>query len=519
MDPTSESPPTELEILRAVVDRLDLGVFVKDTQDDYRFVLWNAEMERLFQAPRTAILGKTDFDLFAPAEAGYFRSTDRAVMAAGNVVDIPQEQVSTPSGPIHAHTVKHPIVVPGQRQLLIGFLKDISHWVRENELARQRQFEAEAASHAKSQFLANVSHELRTPLTAILGFCDETIAGELTPDEQQQAMGAIQRNARYLLQLINDLLDLRRAEEGELQLECQHCDIDGLLTSVRETIEPMASPKGLELRVRLAPKLPTSIVTDPLRLRQILVNLLANAIKFTAAGHVSLELQLAAADGSLLQIDVRDTGVGMTAAQAANLFRPFGQADASTSRQFGGSGLGLLVSRNLARCMGGDLELVATVPGQGSHFRARVRLAETGAAACHVPTRETRQDRLGARVLVAEDTRDNQLLLRRLLQRWGCEVTVVDDGRAAVDTALAATTGERPFDLILMDLQMPVLDGLAATRELRTARCEVPIVALTANTMRGDDQRSLAAGCNAHQAKPIDRAALHATLRRLLNKH
>jgi CheY-like chemotaxis protein len=302
--------------------------------------------------------------------------------------------------------------------------------------------------------------------------------------------------------------------------------------------------------VEHASPLPATVETDPTRLRQILVNLIGNAIKFTERGSVRVVLGLAEPrppDRPLLQIDVIDTGIGLSPAQLANLFQPFCQADSSTSRKYGGTGLGLAISRRLANKLGGDVCVVASAPGRGTHFRASVgtgpldgvplrgagATASTGtpadparpaAVADSAPSPDSRanparaEERLECRILLAEDGPDNQRLISYVLRKAGARVTTAENGQCAVEQVLAARRGGEAFDAVLMDMQMPVMDGYEATKTLRHAGYQGPIIALTAHAMSQDRQRCLAAGCDEYASKPIDRAALLAVIRRCLER-
>ncbi len=403
---------------------------------------------------------------------------------------------------------------------------------RANELA----VKAEIANVSKSQFLANMSHEIRTPMTAIIGFCEAAIENcparcDFGRTELRQLLQIAVRNGEYLLTLINDILDLSKIEAGKLaieQMECRPCE---LLAEIESLMRPRASGKGLALGIEYAGPIPERIRTDPVRLRQVLINLLANAVKFTERGTVRLTTRLVRSPSAepRLQFDIVDTGIGMTAEQAAGLFQPFSQADSSTTRRFGGSGLGLVISKRLAQALGGDVVIVSTAPGAGSHFRATIAtgpldgvpMLEHPAYAQRIAPssdsqRQAAPPRIECRLLVAEDGPDNQRLIAYLLRRAGADVTLVENGQQAVEAALAARDAGRPFDVILIDMQMPVMDGFAATRALRAAGYTGPIIALTAHAMAGDRERCLAAGCDDYTTKPIQRAVLLDTITRHL---
>ncbi len=390
---------------------------------------------------------------------------------------------------------------------------------------------AERATQAKSEFLANMSHEIRTPMTAILGFTD-LLAGTLNTPDHLEAVEIIRRNSNYLLALIDDILDLSKIEAGKLHVERIRCSPTGLLADVIALMQVRAAAKSIPLTLEYDGPCPETIVTDPTRLRQILVNLIGNAVKFTEVGEVRVVVRLveAASPAPRLLCEVIDTGIGMAPEQVARLFQPFHQADASTSRRFGGTGLGLAISRRLAGLLGGDIA-VQSEPGRGSRFSvtvdtgslAGIALIERPVQGHAVATPTGASPReigppapLNCRVLLAEDGYDNQRLVAFLLQKAGVQVTIAENGLAAMEMLLTPVPGEtpsaaassEPFDVILMDMQMPVMDGYTATRQLRANGCKVPIVALTAHAMADDRQCCLDAGCDDYLAKPFDRTTL-----------
>ncbi len=401
----------------------------------------------------------------------------------------------------------------------------LSEQVRQQQIRlREAADRAEQASKAKSEFLANMSHEIRTPMTAILGYADLLdLDDELLRDPRQvrMAVRTIRCHGKHLLSIINDILDMSKIEAGKLVIERIVIDPVEIIDEVASLMRPRAIEKGIPLLVEYVSTVPETIVSDPTRLRQILVNLTGNAIKFTDSGSVTIRVSTTTPDETL-QIDVIDTGVGMTPEQLAHVskFDAFNQADGSTTRKFGGTGLGLRISNSLATMLGGAIK-IASIYGEGCTFSltvatgclSNVRMREPGQpelpsakekprVACPVklPTGGSLQ---GVRVLLAEDGVDNQRLITHLLKRAGAEVTVAANGREAVETAFAARAAGEPFALILMDMQMPVMDGYDATRRLRSNDYTGPVIALTAHAMAGDCQKCLDAGCDAYLSKPI----------------
>ena len=392
--------------------------------------------------------------------------------------------------------------------------------------------EADGASRQKSGFLANMSHEIRTPLNAILGYSELLRDdGDLrrAPDSRIQTLDAIQHNGRHLLAIIDEILDLTKIEAGRMSIEKMDCSPIEIVREVVAQLRIRAQGKGLELHARCDGPIPETVHTDPTRLRQILVNLVGNAIKFTDHGRVEIVLRMQEQPQEQpprLAMVVQDSGIGMTPAQVANLFQPFRQADASMSRKYGGTGLGLSISKGLAEMLGGSLH-ADSVPGRGSRFVATIEtgpLAKTKLVAdvafewgTIAPRRsEPGPSPLQGRILIADDGQDNQRILTLHLKRAGAVLDNAGNGRIAVDKVMAAVEAGQPFDLILMDMQMPELDGYGATRELRERGILTPILAITAHAMSGDREQCLEVGCNEYLTKPIDRATLVSTCSRWL---
>jgi CheY-like chemotaxis protein len=390
----------------------------------------------------------------------------------------------------------------------------LAYWLnrRTRQLAAARRV-AEVANASKSQFLANMSHEIRTPMTAILGYAD-LLRDHVPAGEPREFVDIVRRNGDHLLTLLNDILDLSKLEMGKLEVESVATPLREFVEEIGSLMRVRAEAKGVRLETRPAPDLPALVHTDPVRLRQILVNLIGNAIKFTDRGEVGLAIAWDPVGGNL-RFDVSDTGIGMDDATVARLFKPFAQGDSSTSRRFGGTGLGLSISRRLANLLGGDIA-VRSVQGRGSTFSLTIAagtLPADGVATPVTAAREAETDRahaaeLPGRVLLVEDGADNRRLISVVLERAGLSVATAVDGRAGSDEALAAAARGEPYDLVLMDIQMPEMDGYQATRRLRAAGYRGPIVALTAHAMGADVARCREAGCDDVATKPIKRAQL-----------
>jgi signal transduction histidine kinase/ActR/RegA family two-component response regulator len=380
---------------------------------------------------------------------------------------------------------------------------------------------AEKASRAKSEFVSRMSHELRTPLNAILGF-GELLGAEELSHSQMNYVGLINSSGKHLMDLINAVLDHAKIEAGGLSLEHIAFDLAATVAEVNAIVAPRASAKGLAYDTTVSPQLPQWVAGDPTRLRQILINLLINAIKFTERGTV--DLRVAAEDGKL-HFAVRDSGMGMDPQALARLFQPFSQGDDSITRKFGGTGLGLLISRELILAMGGDIH-VESAPGAGTCFwfwlplqaveppvaQPQVGPAVPGPAAAHAPVAEA----VGGKVLLVDDNHVNQKLAGAMLQRLGLAFDLASNGVHAVERV-----AHHPYAVVLMDMEMPEMDGVTATRRIREREgllelARVPIVAMTANAMQEDRQRCLDAGMDGYISKPVNLNALQTELRRVM---
>ncbi|GJM43827.1 MAG: hypothetical protein DHS20C21_06690 [Gemmatimonadota bacterium] len=398
--------------------------------------------------------------------------------------------------------------------------------MRELEIAMER---VEAASQAKSAFLANVSHEIRTPLTAILGYADEILRDDLPPAERREAAHIIRRNGDFLLRIVNDLLDLSKIEAGGLEIERVRFSPFQLIDDVECSFRAVARERALEWSSAVVGSLPETIESDPTRVRQVLVNLVGNALKFTERGSVGVRVQLREEAGAepMLCFQVTDTGIGMTPDEIARIFQPFTQADGSTTRRFGGTGLGLTICERLVHRLGGDIH-VQSRPGEGSTFTFAIPIGsqegvprstaeEAQAQRRATPTAAPVKERTlpACHLLLADDNPVNLRLISRILERMGARVTTAATGAEAVSVAWQEGRNGRAVDLILMDLQMPDLDGWDAVTQLRDAGWPGPIVALTGNALPEERKRCLASGFDGFMTKPIRRAELHA----LLNEH
>lgn len=403
--------------------------------------------------------------------------------------------------------------------LIVGsfIAKRVTHLVtvKNKELASKNTeleaawFEAANATHAKSKFLASMSHEIRTPLTSIIGFAETLGDSSNDPEEFMYAAESIKRSGNHLHQIINDVLDISKIEAGQIELEMMEASPTAILAEVTTMMEEKVKKKGLKLRTNYYFPLPRLIITDPTRLRQILLNLLGNAIKFTSQGIVCINAYYSQNE-RMMKFEVSDTGIGMTEEGLEHVFEPFSQADKSTTRKFGGTGLGLSISKQIAEKMGGTIVCDSKL-GVGSTFTATISIGDIAGPELIYESKEIaeltaneqvihqRHNKYSGKVLLAEDTEENQQLISLHLRKSGIDINVVSNGEEAVNAAL-----KQDYDLILMDLQMPVLNGLEAIRMLRNANYEKPIVALTAATSVSDRETCKEAGADNFISKPIN---------------
>ncbi len=405
----------------------------------------------------------------------------------------------------------------GKVMSVSSIVQDITQRKQTEKRLKQSEAAALAANRSKSEFLANMSHEIRTPMAAILGYAD-VLLGHLKDPDNRSCVLIMKRNGEYLLELINDILDLSRIEAGKLAVETEPCLLPKLVADIQSLMQVRAEEKKIKFDVQFAGKVPHEFHTDPTRLRQVLINLIGNAIKFTDEGEVCLRVKFVAdTDPPIVEFAITDTGIGISEEQQDRLFRPFAQGDSSVTRRYGGSGLGLAISQRLVEMLGGEMDLTSEL-GDGATFYVRLPLDSIDKIELVKPDLLLRESEpedssvetpaLDCRVLVVDDRRDVRHISQHFLEKAGARVSTAEDGRQGIDVSIAARDAGEPFDLVVMDMQMPNVDGMQAVAELRSACIDWPIIALTADAMKGDRDKCLNGGCDDYLAKPIDHAKL-----------
>ncbi len=510
--------------VRRALNNLAEGLMVLDVKG--RMVLVNSAFESIVGFPETKLLGKRP-KLFQWMTEGHQPMTDfpwHVASSTGQPVLNTFIRLKTADERMIVFNVNcAPISTNGSESSfgVMVSLEDITQIDEAKVQIQKSRDEADAANRAKSDFLANMSHEIRTPMNAILGFTELLRRGMVDDKrETDEYLSTIHTSGSHLLDLINDILDLSKIESGKMEMELIPCSPFKIIDDVVNILSVRAKDKGLTLIVDASSRLPNEITTDPVRVRQIITNLVGNAIKFTEHGEIRVKGLLNS--NGMLEFRIRDTGVGMTPEQLDRIFTPFAQADSSVTRRFGGTGLGLSISRRISRALGGELS-VESEAGQGSTFIAQIDVGPidpqslitwaqhraTGIA--QVTTKKSVRRFHGERILAVDDGEANLRLIRLILEKANLVVDMARNGQQAIEKAQT-----QDYSLVFMDIQMPILDGYSATRKLRDSGYAVPIVALTAHALRGEEEKCLSAGCTAYLAKPIDLDQLIETVARFI---
>jgi PAS domain S-box-containing protein len=513
-------------LLQTLLDNIPDSIYFKDRQS--RFVRISKSMAIKFSFTDVEFaLGKTDADIFTREHAELALEDEQAIMETGvPIVGKVERETWSDRPDTFCSTTKMPLYNDAGHTIgTFGISRDITELKQAEEDLRHAQQDAEHANRVKGDFLAKMSHEIRTPMNGIIGM-SELLSDTTLDDQQRSFVSMIQESAHSLLRLINDILDFSKIEAGKLELEAVPVNLRECVELAVQSLQLRAKQKGLQLLHQIDPQVPHWVYGDPLRLRQIFVNLIGNAIKFTDAGEVVVQIKYACGPPSesmiTLLFSVRDTGIGITREQQDKIFAAFAQADSTTTRKYGGTGLGLSIAAELIRMMGGHLWVESDpMVRQGSEFLFNAKFA-----GAHPPradydalwkrSSKTRLASRPLRILLAEDGAVNQAVAKGLFDRAGHDLTMVGDGQQAVD---AWRNGS--FDAIFMDVQMPIMDGLEATRLIRVEEAgrsegkRIPIVAMTAAAMKGDRERFLAADMDDYLSKPIDFDEFDVLLERL----
>ncbi len=473
---------------------------------DLRVHFCNRIYEKWFAISNEQVLGLTIEQAFNQEISDQFASYLPQLME-GETIQFEASLGSANDRRVVSLSIKPEMDPRGQAKGFVCLMTDISPQKHYEEALLAAKIQADAANEAKSQFLANMSHEMRTPLSAMMGFAELLMTPEQADEDRQDWLGRIVKNCERLRKMIDEILDLSKIEAGKLEVFRSSVSVSEVIDQVRSTLFPLALEKNLELRFEVDGQIPRDIESDPIKLRHIFMNIVGNAIKFSERGPVTVRARML--DQVKLSFEVQDLGPGLTPLQSAHLFEPFTQVDSSMTRKTGGTGLGLALARRYARALGGDVQLTRSVPGEGSTFTISIDPGDCSTAEMLTqfcddgkkaqPAANGKNIQLPEfRVLVVDDVYDNQVLVRRFLEKAGATVDVASDGSEAVEKALQAE-----YDLVLMDLQMPVLDGYNATSRLREQGYEKPIIALTAHALRDERVRCLKMGFNGFLTKPI----------------
>lgn len=514
-----ETLSDERKVLRALIDNIPDFMYVKDAE--CRFVVANQAVARQMGAQSPSdVIGKSDFDFYPKHLAETFYHDEMRVIRTGEAeVNREEEGVDAHGSVSQVLTTQVPLRdKKGRVTGLAGIGRDITHIKKAQEEMRKAREAAEASSRAKSEFLANMSHEIRTPLNGVIGMTELALDTELTA-EQREYLETVKTSGDSLLTVINDILDFSKIEAGKIDIESIDFDLRELLESTMKALALRADEKGLELLCEVAAEVPDTVRGDSTRLRQVLNNLVGNAIKFTEKGEVALKVQVESKEEkeALFRFTVADTGIGVPENKRELIFDPFSQADTSTTRKYGGTGLGLTISARLVGMMGGRIWVESEV-GRGSQFHFTARLGTASGKEVKLGTVAPPELLRDVRVLVVDDNETNRRILKGMLLRWQMKPTCVDGGELALEELSSAYRAGRPFGLILTDMNMPAMSGFEMIEEIRK-RPELStatIMMLTSSGHRGDAARCKELGVSAYLLKPVRQSDLREAIARVL---
>lgn len=498
--------------LDSIVDNVPIMLFVKEAEE-LRFVRFNRASEELVGINRDDVIGKCDFDLFPADEAKFFTEKDRGVLTGKVMLEIPEEIIETKNhGRRILHTKKIPILdEEGHARYLLGISEDITEKKQTESALKEAKDAAESASRAKSDFLANISHEIRTPMNAVIGMTELLLDTKLDAT-QREYVKMVHDSGEALLGLINDILDFSKIEAGKFELDCMEFALQETLGDAMKTLAIRAIHKDLEIAMHVAPDVPPILIGDPGRLRQIIMNLVGNAVKFTEKGEIVLEVRRkSTADNQVeLLFMVRDTGIGIPADKLDRIFLAFEQADMSTTRRYGGTGLGLTITARLVRLMGGEI-WVESEPGKGSTFSFTAKMEVPAHSGNHLSQNgNTFLQLKGLRALIVDDNATNRLILREILEHHGLLTQVASSAAEAMSLLREMVDLPGKFQVMITDVNMPDVDGFSLVEQVRgdSRLSGLAVVILTSGDRAGDKDRCERLGVGSHLRKPIKQSEL-----------
>lgn len=512
---------SELLKLRAVIDGLPDLIYIKDTQS--KFLLANpAQRKFVSGTPDTNLIGHTDYSFFPQETATAFFNDEQAIIRSGLPVVSQAERMQDFEGnEVWILTTKVPFRDEnGNVSGIIGIGRNVTAQKQiEAELTKSR-VQAEAANRAKSEFLANMSHEIRTPLNGVIGMTELALDTELN-EEQREYLETVKLSAGALLNVINDILDFSKIEAGRIDIEMADFDLRACVETTMKTLVHLAEDKGLELLCDIAPEAPLIVRGDSTRLSQMIINLIGNAIKFTFEGQVAVKVEVEAMqdDDTVLHFTVSDTGIGIPQEKRKAIFESFTQADASTTREFGGTGLGLTITARLAEMMGGKIWVESEL-GKGSEFHVTARFGAANMPLLPIQSTLPYELMVNARVLVVDDNRTNRFILERMLSRWGMRPDCVDSGEAALQELTTAFKSGDLYRLVLTDKQMPSMDGFGLIEQIRGTHdvAATNVIMMSSGAHRGDLARGHELGLLAYLTKPVRQSELRDAIARTFDR-